>query len=144
MGFQGFVEDVVSLLSLEILGSFVGIECMVRNSFYDAILISTLTPIGIALALIGVVAASHIRTDRGLATEEHHGKIKKVTFVLVLWLTYLVLATVSSALFSIYGCQEFDDGDLRLKSSLDISCLSEVHFAFCIYGALMILVYPIG
>ena len=59
-------------------------------------------------------------------------------------MTYLVLAAVSSALFSIYGCENFDDGDVRLKASLDISCVSDVHIGFMIYGAFMILVYPIG
>ena len=98
-GFESFVNHVVSWLSLEILGSLTGLECVVRNSFYDTLLIKTLVPIGILVILGGVVIGSRLRA-RHLVTQspeaEHgsiskrHDEVKKVCFVIVLWLTYLV------------------------------------------------------
>ena len=75
-----------------------------------------------------------------------HGKLKaaELCFNIILWTTFLILPDISIALFQLYDCETFDDGASRLKAAYDVSCTSDVHTAFCLYGALQILVWPVG
>lgn len=152
-GFQWFVDTIVSWCSLQILSSFVAFECMLDDSqtmYYEVVLIITLTPMFIALVLSGIVTASQMRTDRLRECEgdteavEAHNKIKKTCFTVFLWMTYLLVSSVSTTLFNLFPCENFDDGTSRLKASYDISCHGDVYISFEIFGALMILVWPIG
>ena len=139
--FSWFVYNIMAWLSLGFISSLAGLECVVENSFYDGILLKTLIPIfiGLILAVIANVCSGASHKGPG-----DRNKVQEKCFTAALWLSYLILSSVSKSLFSIYNCESFDDGETMLKAAYDIPCSGGIYDTYYYYGGLMVLVYPIG
>lgn len=145
--FADFVDTIFTWLSLSFITDLVGLECIADASFYDALLVETLVPIGILLVLWCAQHASRVRANLRLQNhpdergeiEEGHRKNHKHCFTAALWLVYLILPSVSSRLFRLFACEPFDDGSTRLTASLDIPCSGATYTGFAVFGGLMIL-----
>jgi hypothetical protein len=51
---------------------------------------------------------------------------------------------VSTAVFKVFPCYQFDDGTSFLKADLSIDCSAVGRPVILTYGVLMMLVYPVG
>ncbi|GMI23025.1 hypothetical protein TeGR_g4447 [Tetraparma gracilis] len=58
--------------------------------------------------------------------------------------TFLVLPTVTTNIFKIFPCDELDGGKTYLHADYSLSCATGGHKAWVVYGAAMVLVWPIG
>ena len=120
-------------------------------------MVETLVPICIVLVIALIVPIRWFYTHRYMVSESivqgseaheeclrKHGQLKKHCFEAVLSISYLVVGIVSSDIFALFPCEEFDNGESRLKESYDLSCTSATHIGFAVFDGLMICVYPIG
>ncbi|GMH61642.1 hypothetical protein TrST_g9108 [Triparma strigata] len=76
----------------------------------------------------------------GLAISEH----RQGLFTIAIAVTYLTLPTVTTMIFSLFPCDDLDDGQSYLRSDYSISCDGEERTGWVVFGLLMILVFPIG
>ena len=51
---------------------------------------------------------------------------------------YLVLPSISTTIFKVFPCDEFDDGKVMLRADYRISCLSKDRVYFQVYGTVMV------
>jgi len=58
--------------------------------------------------------------------------------------TYLVLPTVTTSIFSVFSCDKLDSGEELLFSDYAVSCKDEWRTLWVAYAVLMLLVYPVG
>jgi hypothetical protein len=58
--------------------------------------------------------------------------------------TYLTLPTITTTVFGMFPCDEFDDGMSSLRSDLSIDCNASGRGAWQAYGYLMVAVFPVG
>lgn len=114
---------------------------MLDIDFHDRLLISTICPIVALLFLAGVYAASS-RVNHGLVETLESIWHKHVSLVLLL--TFLVYASVSSVLFMTFACDKLEDGNNYLRADYRIECDSSKHRAFIGYADFMILLYTVG
>lgn len=75
-----------------------------------------------------------------------HGCMKKekIFFNAALAVTYLTLPTITTALFQIFPCDTFDNGMVKLRANLSISCNGGEREIWKIFGMFMILIFPVG
>jgi hypothetical protein len=57
---------------------------------------------------------------------------------------YLVLPSVSTLVFGLFPCDDLANGEEYLRADYSLSCLSPVRPGIITYGAVMLLVYPLG
>ena len=123
------------------LGWILSAGCVLDVDFHDRLLISTICPIMGLLFLAGVYAA---------ASRIHRGSIETLDSLwhkhvsMVLLLTFFAYASVSSALFMAFACEELADGKNYLRADYRIECDSSKHRAFMAYAGCMILLYTVG
>ena len=113
--FKWFVRYVMSWFSLQFLNALVGLECVLHNTYYDNLLLKTTVPILCTFMLVLVVAKSWASMASGYKTQERHNKTKDICLTMFLWMTFLILSSISSDLFLLFSCERFDDGSIQLK-----------------------------
>ena len=59
-------------------------------------------------------------------------------------LTYLTLPTVTTSIFGLFPCDDFDDGRKLLRFDYNISCLESGRGLIIAFGVIMVLIFPIG
>ena len=123
------------------LGWILSAGCVLDVDFHDRLLVSTLCPIAGLLFLAGVYAAAS-RVNRGSVETLEGIWHKHVSLVLLL--TFLVYASVSSVLFKTFACDKLADGKDYLRADYRIQCDSSEHRAFMGYAGFMILLYTVG
>eukprot|EP00903_Cladosiphon_okamuranus_P016020 g14792.t1 len=123
------------------LGWILSAGCVFDVDFHDRLLISTVCPVVGLLFLVGVYTAAS-RINRGSIETLECVWHKHVSLVLLL--TFLVYANVSSVLFKVFACEELEDGKNYLRSDYRIECDSSKHKAFMGYAGCMILLYTVG
>ena len=141
--FKWFVRYVMSWFSLQFLNALVGLECVFHNTYFDNLALKTTVPIVFTVMLLLAVAKSWASMASGHKTQERHNKTKDICLTIFLWMTFLILPSISSDLFLLFSCESFDDGSIQLKSSYDISCSSSQYQQFAIFAAFMIVLYPV-
>ena len=113
------------------------LECLVgRLTFYHRLLLVTLGPICVALALC---AAARVARQRGRPAGA-------AAFIdLVLKLCFFVFASTSTSIFQAFACDDtFDDGRAVLAADYSISCKTDRWVGFAAYAGIMVAVYPVG
>ncbi|GMH74227.1 hypothetical protein TL16_g06408 [Triparma laevis f. inornata] len=76
----------------------------------------------------------------GLAIREH----RQGLFTIAIAVTYLTLPTITTMIFSLFPCDDLDDGGRYLRSDYSIRCDGEERTGWVVFGLIMILVFPIG
>ena len=131
------VLELFNPLNLDFL-SLVQLECAVSTglNFYHRLLVVTLGPISVALALC---AAALVARRRG----RHAGAAAFID--LVLKLCFFVFSSTSTSIFQAFACDDsFDDGRAVLAADYSISCKTDRWRAFAAYAGVMVAVYPVG
>lgn len=59
-------------------------------------------------------------------------------------ITYLVLPTITTTIFGLLSCDNFDDGENRLRRDYLISCDDKDRTFWVVYAYLMIAIFPVG
>ena len=122
------------------------IGCIMPSNFHHQMMGYTLIPLAIAAIMISAYQIVKIMQRRSKETEDQrfYSGISNEIFSLFLFMTFLILPTVSIQIFSTFACRELDDGTSYLKVDYSIDCEDPVHHRYVVYAAIMILPYPIG
>lgn len=130
--------DVVNLN----LGWMLSAGCLIDTDFYDNLLVSTIVP----LVVVVVVATSHRITSSRTPTSDRktRARIDRRHASAVFWVSFLVYATVSSAIFQTFACDEIDNGRSYLRVDHSLECHTHEHVLFMLYAGVMGVVYPFG
>ena len=113
------------------------LECLTeRLTFYHRLLLVTLGPIFVALALC---TAAMVARWRGRSAGA-------AAFIdLVLKLCFFVFASTSTSIFQAFACDDtFDDGRAVLAADYSISCKTDRWRGFAAYAGVMVAVYPLS
>ena len=117
--------------------SLMPLGCIMKSDFHRQMVGYTAIPFIIGLVMI-VAYAILKRNKRSIP-------LSNEIFASFLFLTFLVLPSVSIQIFSTFACREFDGGyGSYLKVDYSINCAEPSHKLFKIYAGVMALVYPVG
>ena len=137
--YQRFL-DMLDVFNFD-LGWVFSAGCVFDLDFHDRLLLSTIGPIVAILFLGGTyVVAAFI--SRGSPVTLNQVWNKHVFMVLLL--TFLVYASVSSILFKTFACEELADGINYLRADYRIQCDSPKHKSFQVYAGFMVVLYAVG
>ena len=131
---------IVNFANLD-LASILSVGCIFRANFYFRLFISTLGPLAVSvvLACTYTVATLRSRGNRGRAAV-----IWKRHTSIALLVAFLVYPQVSSTAFSMFVCDDLDDGHSYLRADYSIRCDTDYHRRLQMFAAFMVLVYPVG
>jgi hypothetical protein len=59
-------------------------------------------------------------------------------------ITYLTLPTITTTVFGLFPCDDFDNGNSRLRSDLSIDCKAGDRGVWQTFGYLMVGIFPVG
>ncbi|CAM9229833.1 unnamed protein product, partial [Laminaria digitata] len=62
----------------------------------------------------------------------------------LLWVSFLVYATVSSAIFQPFACDDFDNGVSNVRVDNSLECYIAKYTLFRVYAGVIVVVYPFG
>ena len=142
----------MSIISLELL-TIVSPECIYADSnFYTALFFKTTGPIT-ALAIFWLVQAFRVRRltiqmklfpkkKQELNALARRTVINAVNNALTF--LNLILIPVSTAIFKMFSCAEFELEGRFLVAQLDLSCTSETYGFWRRYALVMMAIFPIG
>ena len=137
--YEAFLERMV-LVNFDI-GSILSSSCLLATDFYDRLVISTVAPLVILLACVGLFFISKKRNQnstRGGATVKHKHLSAS------LFVVFFVYSSVSFIIFQTFVCDPLDDGNAYLRVDYSITCYTKTHTAYLVYASLMVCVYPVG
>ena len=116
--------------------------CVIQSNFYHGLLIST---IGF-LVIVGIVLLS-TTIRRHICDADSRDALPKIDQAhasVLLWLSLLIYATVSSMIFKTFACDHLDNGRSFLRADHSLECYTATHKAFMAYAGVMVAVYPVG
>jgi len=134
------VSVVSSILSIS-LPTLVPLDCLVSNNFHSLLIFKTVWPL-VAYAILYLLS----KVFR-IAKKQRHadGCIDALFFVM-----YIMYASLSNVLFSMFYCVPLEDGTSWLRVDLSIQCTDtsgtaiRYHAAMRAFAILMIIVHVVG
>ena len=122
--------------------------CSISYDYVDVLSATTIGPIVIALMIWIASAVESYWYVSGRDTKEGRGEETQTRYYqYFLYLTYLVLPSVTVVIFGMFPCQNVDEQEedqYYLRNDLSISCSSERYTTGVTIAAIMIVVYPFG
>jgi hypothetical protein len=138
--FENFARSVSRIANLSFL-HVARVDCMMEINFYTTLATMTIAPlvVGLLIALVGFLLFK-LTSD-----PERKREIQRDTDATLLTLSYLVFASVCTAIFETFNCKRFgDDPTFYLVSDQSLSCDTNDHTWWKIYASAMMLIYPLG
>ena len=130
---SNFFGSVVNLNFI----SLIPLGCIMPSDFHHQLVGYTAIPF--IIGLIMIIAYSILKRNNATIS------LSNEIFAAFLFMTFLILPSVSIQIFSTFACREFDSGyGSFLKVDYSINCDDASHFLFVLYAAAMALVYPFG
>ena len=139
--FENFARSVSRFANLSFI-HVARVDCMMDVNFYTSLFTMTTAPI-VAGLLIVFISFTYTKCAR--LNAQRRGEIVRDTFAVLLTLSYLVFASVSTKIFETFNCKTFsDDPIFYLVSDQSVSCETSAHKLWKIYAGCMMLFYPFG
>ena len=119
--------------------------CFRRVSYFDTLLVITLSPFFVFLIIL---LLSLLRMWRTTDTDAKHNARSTMYYLLLLY-TFIILPGCASTSFRYFGCSNFDMGEAAddiavLDIDPNIICNVKHYDKWMPYVVLMIIIYPIG
>lgn len=115
--------------------------CILSLDFYDKLVIATVGPMVLLLALACTFVIATIRNQNseiaGLRVKDKHLSI-------ILVIIFFVYSSVSFTIFQTFVCDRLDDGVSYLRADYSLTCSTKTYTAYRTYASIMVCVYPIG
>ncbi|GMI40345.1 hypothetical protein TrCOL_g12999 [Triparma columacea] len=139
--FENFARSVSRFANLSFI-HVARVDCMMDVNFYTSLLTMTTAPIAAGLL---VVFISFTYTKFARLNAQRRGDVVRDTVAVLLTLSYLVFASVSTIIFETFNCKTFSDNPtLFLVADQSVSCETTTHKLWQIYAGCMMLFYPFG
>ena len=115
--------------------------CLVEMDFHDRLVVST---VGVVLAMLflGATYATATYLHRGATEALRNVRHKHASTAL--FLTFVSYSSVSSVLFSMYACEDLDNGKKYLRADYRIECDSSKHMYLQVYAGFMLFFFTLG
>jgi hypothetical protein len=120
--------------------------CSISYDYVDVLLATTIGPIVITVMLYIASEVECALYSEGTERRQDP-RIRRRYYQYFLYLTYLVLPSVTTVIFGMFPCQNVDtqeEDQYYLRNDLSISCSSERYTTGVTIAAFMIVVYPFG
>jgi len=139
------------IFSLDIFSVFPG-GCKFHNyDLFVQLILITISPIILVLLLICISAFEYNYQRSRDSSSSKYNEVWNKYFTYILYLTYLVLPSVSVTIFKMFPCvdidpysEDSDAHDLFLKADVSIKCDTTYSYIATIYASVMIIIYPVG
>jgi len=139
--FENFARSVSQFANLSFI-HVARVDCMMDVNFYTSLLTMTVAPIVAGLFII-FISFTYAKCAR--LNAQRRGEVLHDTVAVLLTLSYLVFASVSTKIFETFNCKTFsDDPTLYLVADQSVSCDTPTHALWQIYAGCMVLFYPFG
>jgi hypothetical protein len=128
---------------------FFDLGCTYSINFYVKLLAQTIAPILVMACLCLWFYFRHIyslKLNRKNPSFNRQQMIESMVYSILL-VCFLVFSPVSTTIFQTFGCEDFEDGSLRLVADYTIECNfneSRTRKFYFLYAIFMTLVYPAG
>ncbi|GMH69242.1 hypothetical protein TrST_g1107 [Triparma strigata] len=133
--FTNFLSFTSSIVNLDFL-NLMPLGCVTTSDFHRTLVVMTLGPF--TLGLLNLLLYKAFKTC-GKKHRSHE------TFGWFLFMTFLVLPSVATKIFSTFACRDFDgDYGSYLKVDYSIDCDSAEHKKYVTYACACCAVFPIG
>eukprot|EP00752_Nemacystus_decipiens_P008151 g7290.t1 len=114
-------------------------------NFYQRLLLTTLSPLGLALVLVLTYRMAKRRAGIGSPGVRARRAAWSRHMAVGLLLTFLVFTSASTTAFKTFPCDDqVVEGESYLRADYSLSCNAQRHMWYKIYAGIMIVVYPIG
>jgi predicted outer membrane repeat protein len=122
------------------------VNCVVKANYYDELVVSTISPFVFFIIVACIIQLLVIRARRLNERNPSYtsDKATRDTITAAFLISYFVLIGVSTQVFRVFQCETFDNGESYLVADYSINCDAPNRSFYLAYGAMMILVYPIG
>ncbi|CAN0013328.1 unnamed protein product, partial [Ectocarpus sp. 6 AP-2014] len=137
--------SIIDFINLDIGSIFSGMCILPRVSFYQRLLVTTVTPIGLAGVLLLTYTMAKGRAGIGSASVVARKAAWSRHMAAGLLLTFLVFTSTSTVVFKTFACDDQAvEGESYLRADYSLSCNTVTHTWYKVYAGIMIVVYPIG
>ncbi|CAN0475629.1 unnamed protein product, partial [Ectocarpus sp. 12 AP-2014] len=137
--------SIIDFINLDIGSIFAGTCILPRVSFYQRLLVTTLTPIALAGVLLLTYTMAKGRAGIGSASVVARKAAWSRHMAAGLLLTFLVFTSTSTVVFKTFACDDQAvEGESYLRADYSLSCKTDTHTWYKVYAGVMIVVYPIG
>ncbi|CAN0047697.1 unnamed protein product, partial [Ectocarpus fasciculatus] len=137
--------SIIDFINLDIGSIFAGTCVLPRVSFYQRLLVTTVTPIGLAGVLLLTYTMAKRRAGIGSASVVARKAAWSRHMAAGLLLTFLVFTSTSTVVFKTFACDDQAvEGESYLRADYSLSCNTTTHTWYKVYAGIMIVVYPIG
>jgi hypothetical protein len=142
------------------LGWLLTLGCLTNVDFYQKLLLTTLGPFVVALALAATYAAVRQKnkvqavityTSKRIVVPARTSKLEKAVvkhYLVFLAMTFLIYSTVSTTVFQTFACDTIDDlastKTSYLLADYSIQCYTSKHKLYKVYAGFMLFIYPFG
>lgn len=137
--YEAFLSKMTSI-NLDV-GFILSSSCLVATDFYDTLVLATVGPLVVLLALFGTLCVARRRSTNA-STAEPILQSKQASAGL--FILFFVYSSVSFTIFQTFVCDDMDDGISYLRADYSIVCNTTKHAAYQAYASVMACVYPIG
>lgn len=116
-------------------------SCMATIDFYDRLLVTTIVP---AVVLVALLGSYFIGKRRNRSSDFAMRVVKRRHQSAALFLAFWVYSSVSYTIFQTFACDSLDDGKAYLRADYSLECSTNLHSIFKTYALVMVGVYPVG
>ncbi|GMH77019.1 hypothetical protein TL16_g07263 [Triparma laevis f. inornata] len=138
--FENFMRKMKGFVTLDFI-KVAKVGCLVEVDFYKKLLVMTLGPIALSVALLLATAI----LSRLVKTKEIRANVIENASAIFLSITYIVFAGVSTTILDTYNCKTYGDELTEyMVSDQSLACDTPAHETYLTYASAMIFVYPVG
>ena len=116
-------------------------SCLMTTDFYDRLLVATIGPVLVIVALTGTCS---IATKRNKSSELAIRTVRHKHISAALFVVFFIYSSVSFTIFQTFACDTLDDEVPYLRADYSLTCGTNRHRVFTVYAIGMVLVYPVG
>lgn len=138
--YQSTIDFVAGLVEID-LPSVMPLGCAAPLNFFDKLILRTCLPL-VAYALLLLLARCYYKSGK----KRQSGILVDAVFFII----FLVYPSTSSALFSVFVCEDLEDGSSFMRNDLSIQCTNTdgsftgLYVGVLAYTAVMLFVQTIG
>ncbi|CAM9957234.1 unnamed protein product, partial [Laminaria digitata] len=122
-------------------GYFFSLACILRFNFYHHLLLATIGPFVVILALGGTYALMKIRDN---VSETGICLVRQRLVSVAIFVMVFVYASVTFTVFQTFSCDMLDDGISYLRADFSISCSTSRYTVYRAYAIIMVGIYTLG
>ena len=139
------VMNAMAFTNVNVFSLF-SVGCVANYDFYDSLLLYTVGPFILIIAIL-ILVSIRVRISKRLNpsnpsyTYKERNNDRKRLIIIV---GFIFFSPASVKVFQTFVCDEFEDGSRTLVADSSVDCDTNKHLFFTLYSTCMLFIYPIG